>query len=175
MDQKKGPNICITGTPGTGKSTLASEVAKETGLRHVNVGDLIKEQDLHDGWDEEFACFLMNEDKICDALEDQLSEGNNLVDFHTCDFFPERWFDLVIVLRTDNTILYPRLEQRQYSEKKLSENIEAEIMQVVLEEARESYSKDIVYEVQSNTLDDMERNVQFLVQWILQWKKDHGL
>lgn len=50
--------------------------------------------------------------QICDALEDQLNVGGNIVDFHSCDFFPERWFDLVIVLHTDNTILYDRLEKR---------------------------------------------------------------
>ena len=50
--------------------------------------------------------------QVCDALEDQLNVGGNIVDFHSCDFFPERWFDLVIVLQTDNTILYDRLEKR---------------------------------------------------------------
>jgi len=34
------------------------------------------------------------------------------VDYHGCDFFPERWFDIVFVLRPNNTILYERLEQR---------------------------------------------------------------
>lgn len=38
--------------------------------------------------------------------------GGKIVDFHTCEIFPERWFDLVIVLRTDNGVLYPRLESR---------------------------------------------------------------
>lgn len=28
--------------------------------------------------------------QVCDALEDQMCEGNNLVDYHGCDFFPER-------------------------------------------------------------------------------------
>ena len=27
-------------------------------------------------------------------------------------FFPERWFDIVFVLRTNNTRLFDRLEQR---------------------------------------------------------------
>ena len=35
-----------------------------------------------------------------------------MVDFHSCDLFPERWFDYVIVLRTDNTILFDRLVAR---------------------------------------------------------------
>ena len=47
-----------------------------------------------------------------DELEDVVSKGGNIVDFHSCDLFPERWFDLVLVLRTDNTILYDRLEKR---------------------------------------------------------------
>lgn len=46
---------------------------------------------------------------MCDELEDQMSAGGNIVDFHSCDFFPERWFDLVIVLRVDNTVLFDRL------------------------------------------------------------------
>lgn len=50
--------------------------------------------------------------QICDALEDQMTVGGNIIDFHSCDFFPERWFDLVIVLQTDNTTLYDRLEKR---------------------------------------------------------------
>ena len=41
-----------------------------------------------------------------------MCEGGNIVDYHGCDFFPERWFDIVFVLRTNNTILYERLEQR---------------------------------------------------------------
>lgn len=50
--------------------------------------------------------------QVCDALEDQLALGGNIVDYHSCDFFPERWFDLVVVLQTDNSVLYERLEKR---------------------------------------------------------------
>ena len=50
--------------------------------------------------------------KVCDELEDVMEEGGNIVDYHGCDFFPERWFDLVVVLQTDNTVLYDRLSKR---------------------------------------------------------------
>ena len=53
--------------------------------------------------------------------------------------FPERWFDLVLVLRCNNTILYDRLQSRQYSGRKLEENVQAEIFQTILDEAKESY------------------------------------
>jgi hypothetical protein len=38
--------------------------------------------------------------------------GGNIVDYHGCDFFPERWFDRVAVLQTDNSVLYDRLSRR---------------------------------------------------------------
>ena len=49
---------------------------------------------------------------MIDELEDSMAGGGNVVDYHSCDFFPERWFDAVFVLRTDNTILYDRLAKR---------------------------------------------------------------
>jgi hypothetical protein len=41
-----------------------------------------------------------------------MEEGGKVVDYHGCDFFPKRWFDIVFVLRTDNTVLYDRLSAR---------------------------------------------------------------
>ena len=50
--------------------------------------------------------------KVIDELEERMSKGGNVVDYHGCEFFPERWFDIVFVLRTDNSVLYKRLQQR---------------------------------------------------------------
>ena len=49
-----------------------------------------------------------------------------------------------MVLRTDTDELWGRLEKRGYAEKKIKENIEAEIFMVVAEEAQDSYKEDIV-------------------------------
>ena len=56
---------------------------------------------------------------MVDALEEMKidQEGGMIVDFHSCDFFPERFFDCVIVLQTDNSVLWERLEKRGYNEK----------------------------------------------------------
>ena len=50
--------------------------------------------------------------QVVDELEDKMADGGVIVDYHGCDFFPERWFNIVFVLRTDNTHLYSRLESR---------------------------------------------------------------
>ncbi|MBA0610236.1 hypothetical protein Goshw_002702 [Gossypium schwendimanii] len=174
-NKRKRPNILVTGTPGTGKTTTSSALAEATNLRHINIGDLVKEKNLHDGWDDDLQCHVINEDlmyrilKVCDELEDVMEEGGNIVDYHGCDFFPERWFDLVVVLQTDNTVLYDRLSKRGYEGAKLSNNIECEIFQVLLEEAKESYSEDIVKALKSDNIDDITRNVSSLTDWIRSW------
>ncbi|MBA0679400.1 hypothetical protein Goari_011169 [Gossypium aridum] len=162
-NKRKRPNILVTGTPGTGKTTTSSALAEATNLRHINIGDLVKEKNLHDGWDDDLQCH------VCDELEDVMEEGGNIVDYHGCDFFPERWFDLVVVLQTDNTVLYDRLSKRGYEGAKLSNNIECEIFQVLLEEAKESYSEDIVKALKSDNIDDITRNVSSLTDWIRSW------
>jgi len=101
-----------------------------------------------------------------------MPQGGCVIDWHACDLFPPSWIDLVIVLRTDSTRLYDRLRTRQYSEHKLQENLDSEIMQVLLEEARESYDPDIVIELQSNEAEDIERNISRIEQWIADWNKD---
>ena len=93
------------------------------------------------------------------------------MDYHGCDFFPERWFDIVFVLRCDNTLLYTRLEKRQYSARKIQENVQCEIFQTILDEATESYKPEIVFELKSNSPDDMEKNLNQIQEWVKQWKQ----
>ena len=76
---RTAPNILITGTPGTGKTTTCELIAEASGARHINVSDLIKSDDLHSGWDEEFDCYVLNEDKVCYDLENSsLNVSNQL-------------------------------------------------------------------------------------------------
>ena len=170
---RKKPNILITGTPGTGKTSTSQLIAEMTGMRHINCSQLVKKNQLSTERNEEYDCLMLDEDALCDEIEVDMDNGGNIVDFHSIDFFPERWFDLVLVLRTDNTILFDRLKGRNYNEKKLAENVQCEIMQVVLEEARNSYDISIIHEVQSNTIDEMENNVERVVEWVKQFKGPH--
>mmetsp|Transcript_35156 Transcript_35156/g.48018 ORF Transcript_35156/g.48018 Transcript_35156/m.48018 type:complete len:189 (-) Transcript_35156:37-603(-) len=163
---RKKPNILITGTPGVGKSTLAETVSSSTGFRFVNVGDLIERLHLYSEKDDQRDCTIFDEDPLLDEMEIMLQDGGNIVDFHSCDFFPERWFDLVIVLRSDTEILYQRLEERGYPLKKVQENVQAEILQVVLDEAAESYKKEIIWVLPNNNADDMEKNTTQMTEWI---------
>ena len=69
------PNILVTGTPGTGKTTLCSELAERLGLRHLQVGDIVRQESAHEGWDEEHESYILDEDKLVDAMEPMLEPG----------------------------------------------------------------------------------------------------
>ena len=75
----------------------------------------VREKGFHAGRDEAFDAFVLDEaseDKLLDELEPTMTAGGVVLEFHSVDFFPERWFDLVLVLRTNNTVLFDRLTAR---------------------------------------------------------------
>ena len=63
---RKQPNILITGTPGTGKTTHAEMLAQESNgsLKAINVGDFVKEHGCHEGWDDEWQSWLVDDEKV---------------------------------------------------------------------------------------------------------------
>ncbi|KAF4848942.1 Adenylate kinase isoenzyme 6-like protein HBR1 [Colletotrichum siamense] len=171
---RASPNIIITGTPGVGKTTHCEELARRSGLTHLSVNQVVKDRECHEGWDDEFQSWIVDEDKLLDAIEAEVANGGYIIDWHACDLFPKSWIDLVVVLRVDSTTLYDRLTARKYSEAKLQENLDSEIMEVLLQEARDAFDEEIVVELTSNTSDEMETNVSRVEEWLEQWKKDHS-
>ncbi|KAH0691988.1 hypothetical protein KY290_020165 [Solanum tuberosum] len=61
---RKRPNILITETLGTRKTTMAASLAVVTELRHNNVGDFANEENLTNDWDDTFNCYYINEDLL---------------------------------------------------------------------------------------------------------------
>lgn len=81
---------------------------------------------------------------------------------------------LVLLDNSDNTTLHDRLKSRGYGEKKLRDNLECEIFQTILDEARDSYDTQIVHELRSDTDKDLKENISRIVRWVKQWKVDHS-
>ena len=47
-------------------------------------------------------------------------------------------------------------------------------MEVLLQEARDSYDEEIIVELRSDTVEEVESNVERIEGWVAQWKKDNG-
>ncbi|MEA1906209.1 MAG: adenylate kinase family protein [Euryarchaeota archaeon] len=132
--------IGITGTPGTGKTSACARIG---GVLDLN--GLIKDEGLHLGVDKERGSLIADmdvvHDRVCEIAD---GRGGNLVieghlSHHVCD--------VAIVLRLSPGELMRRLEERGYRGAKISENVEAEVIDVILVEAVEWCGRDRVYEI----------------------------
>ena len=56
--------VDILGTPGTGKTTLGQELATRASFTFINVGDVAKDQNLYEGYDEQYQCHILDEDRV---------------------------------------------------------------------------------------------------------------
>ena len=65
-------------------------------------------------------------------------------------------------------------KHRGYAQKKLDENMDSEIMQVLLDEARNAYDDEMVIELKSNAVEDLDSNVERIGMWIEHWKKNNA-
>lgn len=64
MNMRSQPNIIITGTPGVGKTTHCETLSRMTGLKHLSINQIVKDRGCHEGWDEEFQSWIVDEDKV---------------------------------------------------------------------------------------------------------------
>ncbi len=119
--------IAVTGTPGTGKTTL-SQLYEDEGLDVIHLTEYVKEKGLGEEGEKEFE---VDTEEMREALKD---EGFDVVEGHLAHHVP---VDVSVVLRTRPDILRERLEERDYSDQKVEENVQSEILDVVLSEAVE--------------------------------------
>ena len=75
-------------------------------MSHLELSRIIDQNKLYSKWDAQNNCSIFDEDKVVDYLDNIIGQGGYVVDFHGSDFFPERYFDCVIVLLCDNKFLY---------------------------------------------------------------------
>ena len=188
--------IFISGTPCTGKTTVAIELndyLSDNGFNSklIKINDFAIENDLVLGEDPDKFYKVIDIDKLNDCLNGEinnfLSTDNNgsikvlIVEGHLSHLCEGA--DKMIVLRLNPDILQIRLEERNYTESKIQENLEAEALAVCSAEAYDIYEdktneidasdksvdeiRDLIIDIVSDKLESPVGSIDFM-EWLLE-------
>ncbi len=129
--------VSLTGTPGTGKTSVAGHLAG-IGWHTIELTELALREGAVVGRDEARQTDEVDVDLLRDAVTREVRSlptvGDILLVSHLSHLMT---CETVIVLRTSPRILRQRLEARGWTESKVMENLEAEAVGVILVEAME--------------------------------------
>ena len=186
-DLSKDTVIFISGTPCTGKTTVATSLndyLAENGFdsKLIKINDFAIENDLVLGEDPDKFYKVIDIDKLNECLNEEIGHNSGILIVeghlsHLCE-----GADKMIVLRLNPSILKGRLEERNYSESKIQENLEAEALAVCSAEAYEIYGdetseidasdksieeiRDLILDIATDNLECPVGSIDFM-EWIL--------
>jgi adenylate kinase len=166
--------IGLTGTPGTGKTSVSRLLEKMNGWKVIHLNELIKEKHLYTEIDEKRDAVIADMELVREYLkkiiEQREHEGGNgkkndvmVIESHLSHHIA----DVVIVLRTYPPELEMRLKNRGYSEEKIKENIEAEALDVILVEAFEWCKKVFEVNTTGKSVEEVRQDIEKIIDNIL--------
>jgi len=142
--------IVVTGTPGVGKTRFSRALAKKLRVVHIDLGLLATRGKFTVGFDRLRRTYIVDTKKMARALKKTLHNvsGDVVLDGHfAANIVPSELVDIVFVLRCHPEKLKRRLRLRKVPEKKIAENVQAEILDVCLWDAVDSYGSERVCEI----------------------------
>ncbi len=165
--------IVVTGTPCTGKTTLAKKLSLLLDYAYFDVNSFAKTAHIYSSYDRKRQCYVVDEAKLARSLikvrqkalkagkkgtirrqpnvPNRSSDWGIIFDSHLSHFLPRKYADLCLVARCSLKALRQRLQERGYSASKVRENLDAEIFEVCLSEARELGHKVVVFDTTKAT------------------------
>ncbi|MHA1912528.1 MAG: AAA family ATPase [Candidatus Kariarchaeaceae archaeon] len=141
--------VIITGTPGTGKTTVAKLLSKK-GWVTFDITSFVKEKSLFLGYDIIRDSLIIDEEQLQKELVKEAEDRKIVIlDGHTATLIEDKFVKYCFILKVDLEVLNERLIARNYSELKVSENLQAEIMESCLTEAYDAYDANKIHSIET--------------------------
>ncbi|MBN2735052.1 MAG: adenylate kinase family protein [Methanomicrobiaceae archaeon] len=138
--------VCITGTPGTGKSAV-SEILRKKGYNVVLQNDTVKDYVISD--DNKRDTAVIDEELWAENFQ----PFDGIIEGHLTHLLP---CDLVVILRCRPDVLKKRLIKRGYAPEKVSENAMAEALDAALIETLECHPEERIFETDTTDITEEE-------------------
>jgi adenylate kinase len=157
--------ILITGTPCTGKTTLAKQLASQLDALYINLTDYAKANGLTIGEDKKRKTTIIDEEKMRTKISETIDTAEKttiIIDGHYAPaVVPKRYATRIFVLRRNPIELRKIMEKSGFSDAKLWENLASEILDVCLVETLREHAKEKVCEldVTGKTVENVTREI----------------
>ena len=127
-------NLIISGTPGTGKTTVSKNLLNYFKAKVISLNKLAVSEKLVINYDTERETSVINEKKLVRYVIKLIEHYKKLdlefliIESHFSDIVPGQFIDYVLILRCDPDELSIRLKERGYKKEKIRENVQSEIL-----------------------------------------------
>ena len=147
-NNSKSRVILITGTPGTGKTTVSRLLSRKLNGIYINSGNIVR-NGYFLGLDIKRNSLIADIDKLQLFIDNMLLKIRKLtvIDSILPDIVSPENILLVVVLHATTDELYQRLNKKGFEVKKILENIDAELCKICAQDAIESYDLKRIFEI----------------------------
>jgi len=136
--------IAITGTPGTGKTSVSKLLSDN--FKIIDLNKISIDNDLLLGIDKERNSKIVDIDKLNDFIFKNYSK-ENLIFFESHISHLLRSMDKIIILRAHPNFLKKNLQKKSWKKEKIKENLESEILDIILCEASDVHDIENIIEI----------------------------
>lgn len=126
--------IIISGTPGCGKTSVSKLISKIIDAKVISLNELAASDKFSFEYDYERETIIVDFKIFIPFLLNEINKIENMnipfliIEGHFSDIIPDKLIDYIFILRCDPDELYDRLKKKSYKNKKIIENVQAEIL-----------------------------------------------
>jgi len=141
--------IALTGTPGTGKTSVA-KILQKKGFKVIDLNQFAREEGFIVGTDEKRDSDIVDIESINDYFKDFKADEIVIVDGHLSHLISH--VDKVILFRCKPEKLKLNLRKKNWNDAKIKENIEAEILDIILSECADIHDSKDIFEIDTSNI-----------------------
>jgi len=141
--------IAISGTPGTGKTSVAKVLAGITDWELIGLNELARKKKLYSGYDRKRRCDIVDTASLKREVGKMAGSGRDfIIESH---YSHDMGADMVIVLRASPAEIRKRGMNKGWRPQKTEENVSAEIMEVCRTESIEGGTRTMDFDTTGRT------------------------
>ncbi|MHA1488582.1 MAG: adenylate kinase family protein [Promethearchaeota archaeon] len=145
--------VIVSGTPGTGKTSVSMKISKKIGSKVISLNELVVQKKFTLKYDNKRNTYVIDLKRLNKYILEKLHELKQenedvlIIEGHFADIIHDKYIDYAIVLRCDPNELYHRLKKRGYTTEKIKENVQSEILGSCINFFNQKQLKNMLIEI----------------------------